>query len=122
MGQWTEWLVEGVGVRGENGGGVGELHADFLGPNPSSALARSVTLSECPHPCNLCFPLHSKVGDDKVSVTGSFSVGCWIECSSCHKADGSISAQCPQQQTETSKEQGSLCPLSLFRNSQTLSR
>lgn len=41
---------------------VGEVHADILGPHPSSALVRSVPLSECPHPCKLCFPSYSKLG------------------------------------------------------------
>jgi hypothetical protein len=48
----------GVGM----GMSVGEVHADILGPHPSSALVRSVPLSECPHPCKLCFPSYSKLG------------------------------------------------------------
>lgn len=84
-------------------GGVGELCAHFLGLHPSSALARSVTLREWPHPCKLCFPPYNKVGDDRV-FNRECSVNCFTECSSCYKADGGISPACPQHQTETSKE------------------
>lgn len=65
MGQWTEWLVE----RGWGRGAGCRLSSPA---SQLSGLARSVTLSEWPPPCKLCFPPYGKVEGDKVSVTGSF--------------------------------------------------